>query len=80
MMDLLLALIPLVISLEFQRSSMALTMTPWARIKEVYPVHHAFQCHYTDWFRLTMDSLGEQLQLPTNLCRRWPNPSSLSSP
>lgn len=80
MLDLLPTRIPLVISLEFQRSSMARVATLWARIKEVYPARHAFQCHYTDWFRPTMNSLGEQLQLPTNLCRRWPNSSSLSSP
>ena len=75
-----LALIPLVMGLEFQRSSTTRAATPWARIKGALLARHAFHAHYADWFRPAMDSLGEQLQLPTSLCRRWPNSSSSSSP
>ncbi|RVW29951.1 Condensin complex subunit 2 [Vitis vinifera] len=71
---------PDVMGLEFQRSGTTYAATPWARIKGAQPACHAFQCHYTDWFRSAMDSSGEQLQLPTSLCRRWPSSSSSSSP
>ncbi|RVW67384.1 hypothetical protein CK203_061250 [Vitis vinifera] len=66
--------------LEFQRSGMTRAATPWARIKGALLARHAFHAQYANWFRPTMDSLGERLQLPTSLCRRWPNSSSSSSP
>ncbi|KAL6313948.1 hypothetical protein AAG906_011678 [Vitis piasezkii] len=59
---------PDVMGLEFQLSGTA------------RPARYAFQCHYADWFRPAMDLSGEQLQLPTSLCRRWPSSFSSSSP
>ena len=36
-------------------------------------------CLYADWFRPALGSSGEQIQLPTNLCRVGQHHSSLSS-